>query len=532
MRQIRIFDTTLRDGEQAAGGSLTLPEKMELGRQLQRLGVDIIEAGFPATSPGDFRAVEMMSRGLRDCQIAALSGFKEDQIETTYQALKDAVAPRLHIVISTSDNHLENQLHMSRQEVIEIARDATAYCKRFLSDVEFSAMDATRSDPDFLCEVFSAAVASGATVINVPDTLGYHQPPQFADLVRYVMENVPGVENVAVSVHCHNDLGMATALSLAAVNEGAEQIECTINGVGERAGNASLEEIVMALRTRQDYYQAMTNINTEQIWRASRMVSQYMGFVVQPNKAIVGANAFAHSSGLHQDGMLKERTTYEIMTPESIGRNDSRLVLGKTSGRHAVRSRLEELGFELDDDDFALVFAAFKELADKKKDVSDGDLEAIVSQHMVRTPEMYQLVRVQVVTGNDSVPTATVQLRTEDGVLEDAAIGDGPVDAVVRAISRITGVEARLTEYTLQAITPGVEAQGEVTLRIASEGHTFIGRGTSTDIVVASAAAYLNAVNKVLARHDADHNGTLSALGLHNPMKVEVGTAAEQAVTV
>ena len=532
MRQIRIFDTTLRDGEQAAGGSLTLPEKMELGRQLQRLGVDIIEAGFPATSPGDFRAVEMMSRELRDCQIAALSGFKEDQIETTYRALKDAVAPRLHIVISTSDNHLQNQLHMSRQEVIEIARDATAYCKRFLSDVEFSAMDATRSDPDFLCEVFSAAVASGATVINVPDTLGYHQPPQFADLVRYVMEHVPGVENVAVSVHCHNDLGMATALSLAAVNEGAEQIECTINGVGERAGNASLEEIVMALRTRQDYYQATTNINTEQIWRASRMVSQYMGFVVQPNKAIVGANAFAHSSGLHQDGMLKERTTYEIMTPESIGRNDSRLVLGKTSGRHAVRSRLEELGFELDDDDFALVFAAFKELADKKKDVSDGDLEAIVSQHMVRTPEMYELVRVQVVTGNDSVPTATVQLRTEDEVLEDAAIGDGPVDAVVRAISRITGVEARLTEYTLQAITPGVEAQGEVTLRIASEGHTFIGRGTSTDIVVASAAAYLNAVNKVLARHDGEHNGTVDALGLHNQMNVEVGPPAEQPVAV
>ena len=532
MRQIRIFDTTLRDGEQAAGGSLTLPEKMELGRQLQRLGVDIIEAGFPATSPGDFRAVEMMSRELRDCQIAALSGFKEDQIETTYRALKDAVAPRLHIVISTSDNHLQNQLHMSRQEVIEIARDATAYCKRFLSDVEFSAMDATRSDPDFLCEVFSAAVASGATVINVPDTLGYHQPPQFADLVRYVMEHVPGVENVAVSVHCHNDLGMATALSLAAVNEGAEQIECTINGVGERAGNASLEEIVMALRTRQDYYQATTNINTEQIWRASRMVSQYMGFVVQPNKAIVGANAFAHSSGLHQDGMLKERTTYEIMTPESIGRNDSRLVLGKTSGRHAVRSRLEELGFELDNDDFALVFAAFKELADKKKDVSDGDLEAIVSQHMVRTPEMYQLVRVQVVTGNDSVPTATVQLRTEDEVLEDAAIGDGPVDAVVRAISRITGVEARLTEYTLQAITPGVEAQGEVTLRIASEGHTFIGRGTSTDIVVASAAAYLNAVNKVLARHEVEHNGTVDALGLHNQMNVEVGPPAEQPVAV
>ena len=346
------------------------------------------------------------------------------------------------------------------------------------------------------------------------------------------MEHVPGVENVGVSVHCHNDLGMATALSLAAVNEGAEQIECTINGVGERAGNASLEEIVMALRTRQDYYQATTNINTEQIWRASRMVSQFMGFVVQPNKAIVGANAFAHSSGLHQDGMLKERTTYEIMTPESIGRNDSRLVLGKTSGRHAVRSRLEELGFELDDDDFALVFAAFKELADKKKDVSDGDLEAIVSQHMVRTPEMYKLVRVQVVTGNDSVPTATVQLRTEDEVLEDAAIGDGPVDAVVRAISRITGVEARLTEYTLQAITPGVEAQGEVSLRIASEGHTFIGRGTSTDIVVASAAAYLNAVNKVLARHDVEHNGTVDALGLHNPMKVKVGPAAEQSVVV
>src|ERR671924_492362 len=441
MRRIRIFDTTLRDGEQAAGGALTIEEKLEIGRQLERLGVDCIEAGFPATSPGDFRAVEATCELIKDCQVAALSDAKLPNIETTGAALKRAAAPRLHTVLSTSDIHLQYQLRISRQQALEMAVAAVQLGRKLIPEVEFSAMDAARSDWDYVCRVFEATIAAGATVINIPDTLGYMQPSEFADLVRYVLERVPNIHRAAVSVHCHNDLGMATALTLAAVKVGAEWVEGTGNGVGERAGNCSLGEVVMALKTRAGYFQADTGVRTEQIWRTSRLVSSYMGFPVQPNKAIVGANAFSHASGLHQDGMLKERITYEIMTPESIGRTDSRIVISKHSGRNAFRSRLRELGYELTDEEFVRAFRAFKEIADKKKDVTDGDVEAVVADQVLTVEETYRLDHLQVTCGEPAIPTATVRVATPDGnIHQDASMGDGPVDAVCRAIARIAGI--------------------------------------------------------------------------------------------
>ncbi|MBI3974200.1 MAG: 2-isopropylmalate synthase [Chloroflexi bacterium] len=500
MRRIRIFDTTLRDGEQAAGGALTIEEKLEIGRQLERLGVDCIEAGFPATSPGDFRAVEAMCEMVKDCQVAALSDAKLPNIETTGAALKKAAAPRLHTVLSTSDIHLQYQLRISREQALEMAVAAVKLGRNLIQEVEFSAMDAARSDWEYLCRVFEATIDAGATVINIPDTLGYMQPPEFAELVKYVMEHVPNIDKAAVSVHCHNDLGLATALSLGAVKAGAEWVECTINGVGERAGNASLEEIVMALKTRADYFGCETGIRTEQIWRTSRLVSSYMGFPVQPNKAIVGANAFSHASGLHQDGMLKERITYEIMTPESIGRTDSRIVISKHSGRNAFRNRLRELGYELDDDEFMRAFRAFKEIADKKKDVTDGDIEAVVADQVLTVEETYKLDHLQVTCGEPSVPTATVRVVMPDGrIHQDAATGDGPVDAVYRAVDRIVGIPTKLAEFSVQSVTAGIDALGEVSVKVESDSGTFIGRGASTDIIVASCKAYLNALNKVAA---------------------------------
>jgi len=500
MRRIKIFDTTLRDGEQAAGGALTLEEKLEIGRQLERLGVDCIEAGFPATSPGDFRAVEQMCETVKDCQVAALSDAKLPNIETTGAALKKAAAPRLHTVLSTSDIHLQHQLRISRERALEMAVAAVRLGRNLIPEVEFSAMDASRSDPDFLCRVFEATIDAGATVINIPDTLGYMQPAEFGDLVRYVTEHVPNIHKAAVSVHCHNDLGMATALSLAAVKSGAEWIECTVNGVGERAGNASLEEIVMTLKTRADYFGAETGVRTEQIWRTSRLVSQYMGFPVQPNKAVVGGNAFSHASGLHQDGMLKERTTYEIMTPESIGRTDSRIVISKHSGRNAFRDRLKQLGYELDDDEFMRAFGAFKELADKKKDVTDGDVEAVVADQVLTVEETFRLEHLLVTCGDPAVPTATVRLGIAEGeTRQGAATGDGPVDAVYQAITHLVDIPNRLSEFSVQSVSAGIDAMGEVSVKVESDEGTFIGRGASTDIVVAAARAYLNALNKVVA---------------------------------
>lgn len=537
MRRVRIFDTTLRDGEQAAGGALTLEEKLEIGRQLERLGVDCVEAGFPATSPGDFRAVELMCEQLKGCQVAALSDAKLPNIETTAAALKGAVSPRLHTVLSTSDIHLQHQLRISREQALEMAVAAVRLGRSLIPEVEFSAMDAARSDREYLCRVFEATINAGATVINIPDTLGYMQPAEFADLVRYVMEHVPNIDRAAVSVHCHNDLGMATALSLAAVKVGAEWVEGTINGVGERAGNASIEEIVMTLKTRGDYFGVETGVRTEQIWRTSRMVSQYMGFPVQPNKAIVGSNAFSHASGLHQDGMLKERSTYEIMTPESIGRTDSRIVISKHSGRNAFRDRLKQLGYALSDDEFMRAFRAFKDLADKKKDVTDGDVEAVVADQVLTVEETYRLEHLQVTCGDPAVPTATVRIAFPDGkIRQDAATGDGPVDAICRAVTRLVDIPNRLSEFSVQSVTAGIDAIGEVSVRVESDEGTFIGRGASTDIVVASARAYLNALNKVVAARrdrEAGHShrpGSGSGSGTDSGTGVPGAAVAEPAL--
>jgi 2-isopropylmalate synthase len=500
MDKVVIFDTTLRDGEQAAGGALTINEKLDIGRQLEKLGVDIIEAGFPHTSQGDFDAVELLSKELRDCSIAALSGFKREQIDSTWAALKGAAAPLLHVVISTSDIHLDQQLHMSREEVLELTTDAVTYAKGFCADMEFSAMDATRSDPDYLCQVLSVAVKAGATIINVPDTVGYVQPDEFGQLINYVKENVPGIEKVVISVHCHDDLGQAVANSLRAIEYGARQVECTINGVGERAGNAALEEIVMALGTRKDFYQVETKIDPGQIYRTSRMVSRYMGMEVPPNKAIVGANAFAHASGLHQDGMLKDSSTYEIMTPKSIGVSQSKIVLGKTSGRHAVRDRLEKLGHNLSNEEFERTFVAYKELADKKKKITEADLDSLVADELRTMIETYHLEHVQVSCGEPSVPTASVKLIGPGGeILTGSAYGTGPVDAIYKAIKGMVKVPNDLVQFSVKSVSGGIDAQGEVTIKIESDGIGYIGKGVSTDIIVASAKAYMNALNRLLS---------------------------------
>lgn len=499
MEHVRIFDTTLRDGEQAAGGALTIEEKLDLGQQLARLGVDVIEAGFPHTSPGDFEAVQLLAQEIRDCQIAALSGIKLVQIDTTGTALKNAANPLLHTVISTSDIHLQRQLKVDRDGAIEMAVAAVQRAKEYCSEVEFSAMDATRSDPDYVCQMFAAAIDAGATVINIPDTLGYCQPGEFGSLVKYIMTHTPSIKSVIVSIHCHDDLGMAVASSLSGILAGARQVECTVNGVGERAGNAALEEIVMALNTRRDFYNLTTRIDTTQLYRTSRMVSNYMAMPVQPNKAIVGANAFTHASGLHQDGMLKDRTTYEIMTPQSVGVDTSRIVLGKTSGRHAVRARIQELGYRLSDEEFKQVFTSFKALADKKRQIFDKDLEVIIIDETRPTPEIYALEHVQVSCGNHNLPTATVRLRFPDGqIVADADLGTGPVDAVYRTINRIIHVPNDLIEFSVKAVTEGIDAVGEVTIRIQSNTQIYTGRGANTDIIVAAAKAYMNALNKLV----------------------------------
>ena len=501
MRHIRIFDTTLRDGEQAAGGALTIDEKLEIGRQLARLNVDVIEAGFPHTSPGDFKAVNLLAQELRDVEIAALSGFKREQIDSTWRALEPAANPLLHIVISTSDIHIQHQLRARREHVLDLTQDAVAYARQFTSHIEFSAMDATRSDLDFVCRIFAAAIEAGATVVNFPDTVGYAQPEEFGRMVAYVTENTPGIDDVVLSVHCHDDLGQSVANSLAAVRAGARQVECTINGVGERAGNSALEEIAMALRTRRDFFQADTRLETKELARTSRLVSNYMGMLVPPNKAIIGGNAFAHASGLHQDGMLKERTTFEIMHPADVGVSDSSIVLGKTSGRHAVRDRLENMGYSLEEDEFMEVFRAFKDIADRKKQVTDRDLEAIAQQRQRQAfHQAFVLQHVQVSAGTGSMPTATVRLLSDDGTeFSDAAIGDGPVHAIYQAINRIVGVPNRLIEFSVNAVTSGIDAIGEVTIRIEADAKVFNGHGADTDILVASAQAYINALNRMLA---------------------------------
>ncbi len=500
MEKVIIFDTTLRDGEQSAGGALTPNEKLEIAHQLDRLGVDVIEAGFPLSSKGELEAVQRISQEVRRPTICALAYAQPQAIEAAWEAVKEAEHPRIHVFLSSSDIHISYQLRKSRQEIVDLCQAMVGRAKSYCEDVEFSPMDATRTDRDFLCRVLETAIEAGASTVNIPDTVGYTVPQEFCQLIDHIFENVPHIHQAVVSVHCHNDLGLAVANSLAVLDHGVRQIECTINGIGERAGNASLEEIVMALKTRQDLLHYDTSIDTTQLYRTSRLVSELTGMPVQPNKAIVGANAFRHESGIHQDGILKERVTYEIIDPDSVGFPGTTLTLGKLSGRHALRKRLEELGYELSEQELSRAFLAFKELADKKKEITDRDLEALVAEELRAVSETYHLERVQVSCGDPGIPTATVSLRDSEGqVLTEVALGTGPVDAVYKAINRLVNVPCRLAEFSVKSVTGGIDAIGEVLVRLESGSKVFAGRGASTDIIVASAKAYVNALNRLLA---------------------------------
>jgi 2-isopropylmalate synthase len=504
MDKVTIFDTTLRDGEQAAGGSLNIQEKLEIARQLEKLGVDVMEAGFPVTSPGDFEAVRLIAEEIRAPVICVLTHANLEAVEQSWEAVKGAARPCIHIVLSSSDIHLFYQLKKSREEILEMSRSTVARARQLCDNVEFSAMDASRTDPEYIYRILETVIEAGATTVNVPDTVGYAMPSQFGDLIDGVFANVPNIDKAVVSVHCHNDLGLAVANSLEAVRRGARQVEGTMNGIGERAGNASLEEIVMAIKTRQDFFDVETNIDTTQIYRTSRLVSERTGFPIQANKAIVGANAFRHSSGLHIDGVIKMSETFEIMDPKSVGIPSSSLVLGKTSGRHAFRERLAELGYDLAEEEFNRAFAAFKELADKKKDITDRDIESVIAEEQRTVAETYHLERVQVTSGDRGVANAAVVLTNPEGAqLADAAIGAGPVDAVCKAIDRIVAVPCQLTEFSVNSVTEGIDAIGEVLIRVEADGATYTGRGADTDILVASAKAYVNALNRLITSRKA-----------------------------
>jgi 2-isopropylmalate synthase len=505
---VMIFDTTLRDGEQSPGAALNVDEKVEIARALEEMGVDIIEAGFPISSPGDFRAVQRISQEIRGCTICGLTRANQKDIDAAAGALKEAAHPRIHTGLGVSDNHIRYKLHTTREEALERGVEAVKHAKKFVEDVQYYAEDAGRADPAYLYRVLEAVINAGATVVNIPDTTGYTSPDEFGALIRGVVENIPNIHRATVSVHCHNDLGMATANTLAGVINGARQVEVTVNGIGERAGNCSLEEVVMALKTRHDLFGLETGINTRHIYPTSRLVSQLAGIPVQPNKAIVGANAFAHSSGIHQDGVLKERTTYEIINPRDVGMPDSEIILSARSGRHGLRHRLAGLGYTLDEEQFEKVYQRFLRVADKKKTVDTRDLEAIVADEVqMFFDETYHLEHVQVSCGNSSIPTATVRIQGPNGqVYCDADHGTGPVDAVYRAINRVIGEPNELIEFSIQAATEGIDAVGRVTIRIQAdepvnglERRVFSGHGADTDIVVASAKAYMFALNRLIA---------------------------------
>ena len=498
-----IFDTTMRDGEQSPGASMTRDEKLRIARQLERMRVDVIEAGFPASSNGDFEAVSAIAKVIKDSTVAGLCRANDKDIQRGIDALKAAKSWRIHTFIATSALHMEKKLRMTPDQVFEQAKLSVRYAKNACPDVEFSPEDGSRSDPDFLCRVLEAVIREGATTINVPDTVGYAVPEQFGELIRSIRERVPNSDKAVWSVHCHNDLGMAVANSLAAVRiGGARQIECTVNGLGERAGNTSLEEVVMALRTRKDFFKLQTRIDTTQIVPASRLVSQITGFVVQPNKAVVGANAFAHASGIHQDGVLKARETYEIMTAEDVGWSANKIVLGKLSGRTAFKQRLKELGIELDNEDgYNKAFQRFKDLADKKSEIFDEDLQALVSQAAgVSADEQWGLVSMSQGSSTTDKPHASIVLRNGKSNINAEAKGDGPVDATFKAIESIAKSGAELLLFSVNAVTQGTESQGEVTVRLARGGRIVNGVGADTDIVVASAKAYISALNKLASK--------------------------------
>lgn len=496
-RMIRIFDTTLRDGEQSPGASMNVEEKVMIAKQLARLNVDIIEAGFAYSSPGDFEAVRRVASEVEGPTICSLARARPEDIDRAWEALKGAPKVRIHTFLSTSDIHLKHQFRMTRAEALKRAVDMVQRARGFVADVEFSPMDASRSDPSYLCEVIQAVIEAGAGTVNIPDTVGYATPQEFGHLIRTIRERAKNIDQAVISVHCHNDLGLAVANALSAVAEGAGQVECTINGIGERAGNASLEEIVMALRTRKDSYGADTAIVTEEISKTSRLVSKITGMVVQPNKAIVGANAFAHTSGIHQDGLLKEKSTYEIMRPESIGLIQSKMVMGKLSGRHAFRQRLEELGYTLSEAELNHAFERFKRLADQKKEIYEEDLEVIVSEEIAKVEQQFVLTSLMVESGTGKVPTAVVELEIAGRPAKRSGTGDGPVDAAYRTIAAMTQTKSRLLSYSVKAITGGTDAQGEVAVRLEENGKTVTGHGADTDIIVASAEAYLNGLNKL-----------------------------------
>jgi len=510
MDRVIIFDTTLRDGEQAAGASLSARDKLEIAKQLEKLGVDAIEAGFPISSPSDFEAVQLIAREIKGSTVCALAHANAEAVDSAWEAIKGAKQPRIHVFLSASDIHLLYQLKKTREEILQISRDMVARAKGYTDDVEFSPMDASRTEPAYIYKILEAVIKAGATTLNIPDTVGYAIPQELGDLIEGIFNNVPNIDKAVVSVHCHNDLGLAVANSLEAIRRGARQVECTINGIGERAGNASLEELVMALKTRSDFFHLTTNIDTTQIYKTSRLVSELTGFAVQPNKAIIGANAFRHQSGIHQDGVIKKAITYEIMDPRSVGIPASSLVLGKLSGRHAFGERLAELGYILDEESFKHTFRAFKELADKKREVTDRDIESLIAEELRTVSEVYHLDHVEVSCGNHNIPTATVRLIGPDGrAVADADLGTGPVDAVYKAINRIVKVPNKLTEFTVKSVTEGIDAIGEVLIRIESDGVTYTGRGAAMDIIVASAKAYMNALNRLLAAKKARKNRDL-----------------------
>lgn len=502
--QLIIFDTTLRDGEQSPGASLSVSEKVEIAKQLEKLNVDVIEAGFPVSSPEQFDAVERISNEV-GVTIAALARAKEIDIKAAYDAIKNGGKNRIHTFSSTSDYHILGKfgddrygktLADKRETIIKMSYDMVKYAKTFVDDVEFSAEDAGRTDLNYLVEVIEAAIEAGATTINIPDTTGYTMPKEFGEKIAYLKKKVKNINNTIISVHCHNDLGLAVANSISGIENGARQIECTINGIGERAGNASLEEIVMALKVRKDIFDIESKINTREIMNTSKLVSGYTGIIIQPNKAIVGENAFAHESGIHQDGMLKNRETYEIMTPETVGLQKTKIVLGRHSGRHGLKARLEELGYSLEGDELKKIYKAFTKLADKKKEVYDDDLRILMGDSKNRNNAIFTLEYMHVFGGSSTIPTATVRIKTDDEIIEDSATGDGPVDALFNAIDRALDKKPTVESYRVRSVTAGRKALGEVAVRIRKDGRSYTGIGVSTDIIEASGKAYIQAINK------------------------------------
>lgn len=495
---IKIFDTTLRDGEQSPGCSMNLKEKIEMAQQLERMNVDIIEAGFAAASPGDLHSIQEISKNVKKCTVTSLARAHKDDIDKAWESLKYAEHPRIHVFLATSPLHMKYKLKMTEKEVINTAKEMVSYAKSKCNDIEFSAEDATRSNVNFISRVIESTIKAGATTINIPDTVGYTTPDEYYNFITAIIEKCPALKTVDISVHCHNDLGLGVANSIAAIKAGATQIECTVNGIGERAGNAALEEIVMALKIKKDILKTDTRIDTKQIYRSSSLLSRITGIKVQPNKAVVGDNAFSHESGIHQHGVLNNRETYEIMTPKSIGLDTNKLVLGKHSGRHAFNEKLKQLGYDLNKEELDKAFKKFKDLADKKKDVYDKDIDALVSKQKIEVPKTYELEKYVINSGNIITPTTTIAIRKGNEILEEAATGDGPIYASFKAIEKIIGKKLELDDFSVSAITKGQDALGDAVVKLREADNVYIGRGLSTDIIESSIIAYINAINKMI----------------------------------